>query len=289
MVGDENANGTFVPESTGTVDYGSYYASASFELSDGRRIVWAWVLEDRGAPYGGSDWAGVQALPREVSLFTTTTTTATTTTTTAAAASGNTKNTTILGFQPAKELEAWRDPNATYPKWKSVVVDNSTSNYPLPLLARSGMAMELEVSMTISSPPKVNGVYRPGILVRVGGNGSSAEWTFVGINIATEATTALSTLFAAQVFVDRSKSSVARVAKNSVTIPNEVVTVGVPYTLRIFVDHSVLTVFAPSGKVLTTRIYPSAASVDVQLASVAAPTTFDVTAWGFAPPASAHV
>ena len=46
MVGDENANGTFVPESTGAVDYGGYYASASFELSDGRRIVWAWVAQN---------------------------------------------------------------------------------------------------------------------------------------------------------------------------------------------------------------------------------------------------
>ena len=27
------------------VDYGSYYASASLALSDGRRIVFAWVLE----------------------------------------------------------------------------------------------------------------------------------------------------------------------------------------------------------------------------------------------------
>ena len=38
-----------------------YYASASFQVSDGRRILWAWVLEGRGYPYDGSVWAGVQA------------------------------------------------------------------------------------------------------------------------------------------------------------------------------------------------------------------------------------
>ena len=45
MVGDESDNGTFVPTNRGVVDYGGYYASASLALSDGRRIVFAWVLE----------------------------------------------------------------------------------------------------------------------------------------------------------------------------------------------------------------------------------------------------
>lgn len=45
MVGDENGNGTFVPTNEGAVDYGGYYASASLALSDGRRVVFAWVVE----------------------------------------------------------------------------------------------------------------------------------------------------------------------------------------------------------------------------------------------------
>ena len=45
MVGDETANGTFIESSSGVVDYGGYYASASFEVEDGRRILWAWVIE----------------------------------------------------------------------------------------------------------------------------------------------------------------------------------------------------------------------------------------------------
>lgn len=47
MVGDENENGTFVSTNEGVVDYAGYgyYASASFALSDKRRIVFAWVLE----------------------------------------------------------------------------------------------------------------------------------------------------------------------------------------------------------------------------------------------------
>ena len=73
MVGDENATGTFVPTAVGQADFGQYYASASFAVggSDGgaeRRVVWAWVTEARGPPYGGSTFAGVQALPREISI-----------------------------------------------------------------------------------------------------------------------------------------------------------------------------------------------------------------------------
>jgi beta-fructofuranosidase len=59
----------FVPEQEGWVDYGNYYAPLSFEDSQGRRILFGWLPEDRTKEaYVEAGWAGVQALPRIVSL-----------------------------------------------------------------------------------------------------------------------------------------------------------------------------------------------------------------------------
>ena len=118
---------------------GQYYASASLAVTDSnatglddgsRRIVWAWVTEARGPPYGGSVWAGIQAMPREVTL----------------GADGG------LVFSPARELEAWRS-NAAAP-WNHVAkIAAGASNIELAELATSGMQLELRVEMDLSAPP----------------------------------------------------------------------------------------------------------------------------------------
>lgn len=241
MVGQEmTSNGTFVASSSGVVDYGGYYASASFQVSDGRRILWAWVLESRGPPYGGSIWAGVQALPREVTVTD----------------SGG------LSFSPARELEQWRD-GAKPMLWKGVRVNNQTGPVELRELETSGLAFEIDLNISLASSGTVN---RTGLLVRVGRN--STEQTFIGLD-----------QHPSSLVVDRRKSSTARVARNPVFVPTGGVAWGQPLQIRIFVDHSVLTVFV-AGKVLTTRVYPDASSTGVQLTSSSG-AEFDVRAWGF--------
>ena len=91
--------------------------------------------------------------------------------------------------------------------------------------------------------------------------------------------------------LDRKQSSLTNgPQKNWLAIPDEKVFPGKPYTLRIFVDHSVLTIFAPSGRVLTARIYPSLVeSIGVQLVSAEAATTFNLTAWPLVSPPQAEV
>lgn len=77
----------FVPESTGTVDDGLYYAAKTLVDDRGRRILFGWIQEDRlEADFVAAGWSGVIALPRVLELR----------------ADGS------LGFQPAPELSALR-------------------------------------------------------------------------------------------------------------------------------------------------------------------------------------
>ena len=119
------------------------------------------------------------------------------------------------------------------------------------------------------------------MLVRAGGGPNTSapvERTFVGLSVTSAAS--------AEVLIDRLASCAScRAYRNAMVIPGEHAPPaaggggGRPYVLRIFVDHSVVTVFAPSGKVLTARVYPGADSLGVWLVGGGAATGFNVTAW----------
>lgn len=60
---------SFHPERTGIVDHGAYYAAKSQTDESGRRILWAWVPEQRSeAEYRTAGWAGLMSLPRVITL-----------------------------------------------------------------------------------------------------------------------------------------------------------------------------------------------------------------------------
>ena len=63
-------NHRFIPDSGGAVDYGKrYYAAKTFLDPVGRRILWGWILEDKPLEEQvATGWAGVQALPRLLSI-----------------------------------------------------------------------------------------------------------------------------------------------------------------------------------------------------------------------------
>ena len=169
----------------------------------------------------------------------------------------------------------------------------------LPELTAVGIALELNLTMTIATCSHGDGAARGegmgdsagdgimdsktsgagdalcrcGVRVRVGNQGS--EWTFVGINLLSD-----------EVVVDRSHSSTARVARQTVAMPSDAPARSRSYTLRVFVDHSVVTVFSTSGKVLTTRVYPSPESTSVLLESTGTKSVFHVSAWGLSQPIS---
>ncbi|MGQ9479763.1 MAG: glycoside hydrolase family 32 protein, partial [Thermoproteota archaeon] len=59
----------FQIERKGKIDGGNYYAAKSMPDERGRRILFGWIMEGRStAAQWASGWAGVQALPRTLSL-----------------------------------------------------------------------------------------------------------------------------------------------------------------------------------------------------------------------------
>jgi beta-fructofuranosidase len=68
FIGDY-ADHTFTPEVEGVLDYGYVYAPLTMRDSRGRRLLWSWLREGRSAEaYTAAGWAGVQAIPRQLSL-----------------------------------------------------------------------------------------------------------------------------------------------------------------------------------------------------------------------------
>lgn len=60
----------FQPDTTGGIDYGSYYAARSMTDKGGRRILWGWLTEGRTAQaQRAAGWSGVMSLPRELTLL----------------------------------------------------------------------------------------------------------------------------------------------------------------------------------------------------------------------------
>lgn len=57
-------------ETTGGVDYGSYYAARTMTNTGDRRILWGWLTEGRtDEAQRAAGWSGVMSLPRELKLF----------------------------------------------------------------------------------------------------------------------------------------------------------------------------------------------------------------------------
>ena len=63
------ADRRFQAETTGVIDFGSYYAARTMANTGGRRILWGWLTESRTVDaQRAAGWSGVMSLPRELSL-----------------------------------------------------------------------------------------------------------------------------------------------------------------------------------------------------------------------------
>lgn len=59
----------FKPETTGVLDYGSFYAPKTQLDKTGKRILWGWIVETRKAEeQKAAGWAGLMSLPRVLTL-----------------------------------------------------------------------------------------------------------------------------------------------------------------------------------------------------------------------------
>ncbi|EIE20550.1 hypothetical protein COCSUDRAFT_67413 [Coccomyxa subellipsoidea C-169] len=256
-----------------SVDYGSIYASKTFATSDGRRVLLGWVFEtsagcveqcSAGTNFTDSlGWQGAQTLPREVTLD---------------------MDSRALIMNPVQELTLLR---STLLYNKSAVTLPSNGSQELNLTQSSSMGRQTEIMAAFAVA--ANGSQGGQQPFSIGIQLSTGQGTFTQITVnGTAAAIANGSLNIAQagVYVDRSKSGGhTNTTTQGGPIPLPASGLSVPAaTLRIFVDHSLLEVYALDGRGrVTSRIYPAGMedswNVSVFGAFGAAPATVDASVW----------
>jgi beta-fructofuranosidase len=190
---------------------GHFYAPQTLIDANGRRVMFGWLWEGRSdEAQRTAGWAGVQSLPRLLSLC----------------PDG------LLGMEPLPELAGLREAHERY---ENLTVDASSDRTPLGV---HGDSLEIVVEF---EPGDADAL---GLLVRRSPAGE-------------EQTRILCDRRAARLSIDRERSSASPDAHRD---PFEVafaLASGEPLRLRVFLDRSVLEVFANGRACLTSRIYPS--------------------------------
>lgn len=247
----------FTPEQHGYMSWPGGQMSGPETLLDaqGRRIFWGWIREAKPARNG---WASVASLPRVLEL--------------------DADNT--LRISPAPELEILRTSpraleNIAIAPDSEVILENIRGN-----------TMEMEVTFA----PNDKGAY--GVIVSRADDAS--EQTAI-IYSPTDKTLRIDVSRASldksvrYETVDRRYARSHGMAEEKITTTEQVAPLelkdGEPLTLRIFIDRSVLEVFANNRQALTQRIYPTRAdSLGTAVFAKGAPATVDsVKAWKLSP------
>ena len=233
------ANDRFKPETHGRMTWAvkTFFAPESLLDDKGRRIMWAWIFDQRsGKTRNESGWSGTMSLPRVLWL-------------------GKDKT---LRMRPPKELEKLRY-NAKKAEKLTVKADSE-----LKLKDIGGNSIELSIEMAPGGGAKQFGV-------KVCCSPDGAEQTLVYYDAADK-----------KLKIDTRKSG-KEGPKKIEAGPFELAA-GETLNLRVFVDKSVVEVFANDRQAVTRRIYPSRDSVGVVLFSNGGPTKVPATqAWEMMP------
>lgn len=294
----------------GRYDFGEYYSSKSFlDAKEDRRIVFGFIQEDDvQSNIDKRGWAGLQSLPRQVTL--------------------NSDNT--LSLTPIDDLQKLRTTHY------SVQNQQVTDGKMVPL-SFSGMQLEIEMDVVSAAPDASFGlrvrasatgheftdiIISPSVVQYnadcpgndfAGHTMSSTDyhecetlcnqntrcyaWTFTAADDVEQYGSCLLKNWAND-FVTGNRSLVSG-AKSFVTVNrvNSSLTVPVDYQwtqvmplstagnkLQVFIDHSVIEIYANGGRaVLTSRVYPSLAdSQGVLLFSNGGTVIVNVDAWSLA-------
>jgi len=245
------ANDRFVPERHGRLNWpgGSLIAPISTRDGKGRRILFAWVNEqyrERGSRIAG--WAGTLTLPRLLSLD----------------GSGR------LLFEPAPELAVLRMERRQVPD-ATVAADGETT-----LSGIEGDSLEISLEMQSENASQF------GLKARCSPDG--AEQTAVAFCPQEKAL---------KVDVHRASLDPDAVplafptADRSVRVQSAPLELGAgePLRLRLFLDRSILEVYANGRQCVTQRIYPSRTdSMQLRLFSRGGPATASrIEAWPMGP------
>jgi beta-fructofuranosidase len=222
------ADGRFTPEEWGVLDTGGhFYAPQTLLDAQGRRVMFGWLWEGReageerfdaaGVGDGGrapgaqraAGWAGVQSLPRVVSL----------------------RPDGALGMEPLPELAALRGRHRRFADLALSPADTVLSDV-------EGDCLELIVELEVGDAREV------GLAVRVSPGGE-------------EETRILYEAGAGRLTVDRERSSQSPDVHRDAHGGPLTLAPGEPLRLRVFLDRSVVEVYANGRACLTSRIYPS--------------------------------
>ncbi|MBN1565617.1 MAG: glycoside hydrolase family 32 protein [Anaerolineae bacterium] len=215
------ANHRFTAEQVHKMDYGdvAFYAPQTFQDAQGRRIMFAWLVEQRSLEVQNANgWAGVMSLPRILTPR----------------ADGK------VGVAPAPELAQLRG--------EHFQIDEMTLTPDTPNVLGAipatipGDSLELVAEFA----------------VQVAAESATQLVLAVRCALAGEEKTTLTYNFATQILtIDRAQSSLADDVNRSALrgivelLPDQ------RLRLHLFLDHSVLEVFANDWACFTTRIYPT--------------------------------
>ena len=217
----------FTPETHGIADFGGYFYAPQTLLDDkGRRIMWGWIKEGRSdEAQQAAGWAGVMSLPRILSL----------------------RPDGLLGIEPAPELKTLRGKHhrlidvvltpTSSGTWQDVEEVKHVRGDCLEIVAEfepcnAGIARDVDVAGEF------------GIKVRCSPDG-------------TELTRILYDHKAKRLVVDREQSSLsADVHCETQECPLNL-SPGEGLKLDVFLDRSVVEVYANGRTCITSRIYPS--------------------------------
>jgi beta-fructofuranosidase len=199
----------FIPEREGIVDYGAHFFAPQVMIDrQGRRLILGWVWEGRSeAAQRAAGWAGVQSLPRVLSLA---------------------PDLTLL-TRPVPELTALRQ---THTHLENVAL--SSCDVPLPV---QGDSLEIVAEFQV-------GRATCGLKLRCAADHS--QETVVGYEVG-----------AGYVFVDRERASQDPEAQGGVQRAPLSLDADETLKLHLFLDRSMVELFANERRCLTSRIYPS--------------------------------
>jgi len=224
----------FDVEREGLLDYGALYAPQSMTTSDGRILVWGWLVESRDADaQWEAGWSGALSLPRELSL-------------------GDDGR---LRQRPAAEVERLREervveaaPTLSAGERRDLGVDSSTCELRADLSVAAGATVELAVR---ESPARSR-------RVPVRFDGETVE---VDRRPSTDAPGVDTGIERMPVGDGGGRADGADGEADDANGRNRV-------SLRLFVDGSVLELFVNERRALATRVYPD--RTDARGVSVAA-------------------
>ena len=213
------ADHRFLQTGEGQIDYGTAaYAQKTMEDGNGRRIWWAWIREKRSDPaQKAAGWAGVMSLPRLLSI----------------------RGDGSLGVEPVPELKVLRR------KPRRTGDMKISPNGALLLKHWESDCAEIEVEIERGDSRQVG--------IRVRSTADGTEQTLIGYDGDSR-----------ELFCDTTTSSEhAETDRGSPFLPGRAVERGAlslgaaePLRLRVYIDASVIEVFANGRASLSDRVYP---------------------------------